>query len=164
MKIKSSKIKTRHILVSITPYSPYGEGDEFMEFGFLYFKYTHEIERNIKLFHKKWRKAKRRIPRFPVEIDDAILLNRSAIENSDNMDNPDYRHIRYDSLNYLKDEPVFNDCDSFYKIPATMLLYFDYFQIYVERIPDGYGACPSIIYRTGANYTKLINYKNGKIV
>jgi len=34
MKIKSSKKKTRHILVRITPYSPFGEEDEFMEFGF----------------------------------------------------------------------------------------------------------------------------------
>jgi len=157
MKIKSSKIKTRHILVSITPYSPYGEGDEFMEYGFLYFEYTQEIERNIKSFHKKWRKGKRRVSRFPVEIYDAILLNRYAIDNSENIDNPDYKHIRYDSLNYLKYKPILDECDVYYKIPATILCYFDHFQIEVNRIPEGH-ILPWIIYKTGANYTKLINY------
>jgi len=145
------------MLVSITPYSPYGEGDEFMEFGFLYFEYTHEIERNIKSFHKKWRKAKRRIPRFPIEIYDAILLNRSAIENSENMMSPDYKHIKFDSFNHLKHEPIFNEYDKFYRIKATLLCHYDYFEIDVERIPDG-DKLPWIIYRARANYIKLINY------
>jgi len=159
MKIKSSKMKTRHILVSVTPYSPFGEGDEFMEFGFLYFEYTEEIERNVRSFHKKWRKAKRRIPRFPIRIDEAILLKSYDIENADNTTNPDYKHIKYDSLNYLKREPFFDECDTYYRIPATILCYFDYFQIEVERIPEGH-RLPWIIYKTGANYTKLINYSS----
>ncbi len=156
MKIKSSKKKTRHILVRVTPFSPFGEEDEFMEFGFLYFEYTLNIEIELRSFHKKWRKAKRRIPRFPIEIDKAILLKSSDIENSENTDNPDYRHIRYDSLNYLKYKPVFDECDKYYKINATMLCFFDNFQIDVERIPDGH-RLPWIIYKTGASYTKLVN-------
>lgn len=161
MKIKSSKKKTRHILVRVTPYSPFGEEDEFMEFGFLYFEYTFNIEIEIRSFHRKWRKAKRRIPRFPIEIAEAILLKESDIENSDNMDNPDYRHIRYDSLNYLKYKPVFDECDKYYRIPATILCYFDYFQIEVDRIPEGH-RLPWIIYKAGANYTKLISYSSLK--
>ena len=161
MKIISSKKKTRHILIRVTPYSPFGEEDEFMEYGFLYFNYTFIIEMKVRKFHRKWRKGKRRISRFPIEINEAILLKESAIENSENMNNPDYKHIRYDALNYLKDEPVFNECDTYYRIPATILCYFDYFQIDVERIPEGHSL--DIIYKTSANYTKLINSPGLKI-
>jgi len=157
MQISSSKKKTRHILVRVTPYSPYETMDEFMEFGFLYFEYSNRVEDEVKLFHKNWKTRKLRISRFPVDVSNAILLPSYSIENADNMMSPDYKHIKFDSFNHLKHEPIFNEYDKFYRIKATLLCHYDYFEIDVERIPDG-DKLPWIIYRARANYIKLINY------
>ena len=145
MKIKSSKKKTDHILVALAPFTLPHTEDEFMEFGFLYFNLNDIIKRNIKLFHKNWKKGKSRVVKFPIPIYNAVLIRGSLVENADNHNHPDYKYIKYDSLNHLKSSPEFEENDRPYGIDANILCYFDFFEIEVERIPDGH-QFPQIIY------------------
>ncbi len=75
MKIKSSKDKTRHILIRITPYAPFGEEDEFIHYGFLYFNFSSSIEDNVVSFHKNWRNGSCKVSRFPIELRETILIS-----------------------------------------------------------------------------------------
>ena len=154
MKIKSSKQKTRHILIRVTPYAPFGEEDKFIEYEFLYFNYSKSIEDKVKLFHKNWKSGIVKVQRFPVAIFEATLLKSYSIENTDNTNNPDYKYIKFDSLNHLEHEPVFDEIDEFYKLNCTFLCYKDYFVIEIERIIVGYIA-PITIYRAYAYYNEL---------
>ncbi len=154
MKIKSSNIKTEHVLVRVTPYAPFGERDDFIDFGFLYFNYSSSIEDEIVSFHKNWRNRSCRVLRFPIELRETILINSSIVENADNTGTEDYTYIKFDSLNHLESEPVFDECDKYYKIRGTLLCYLYYFEIQIERIPDG-NIPPSVIYRTGGHYSQL---------
>ena len=155
MKIISSKEKTRHILARITPYAPFGEEDDFIHFGFIYFYFSQTIQDKIKSYHEKWESRELRIMRFPIDLFETILISTSLIENADNSDSEDYKYIKFDAVNYLEQEPVFEECDKYYKIMGRLLCSHDYFEIDVERIPDGW-IPPSVIYRRRASYSKLI--------
>jgi hypothetical protein len=156
MKIRSSKEKTRHILVRITPYAPFGEEDDFIDFAFLYFYFSQTIQDEIKSYHKKWESRELRIMRFPIELFETILISTSLIINADNFDSEDYKYIKFDALNYLEQEPIFEEYDKYYKIMGRLLCSNDYFEIDVERIPDGW-IPPSVIYRRRDSYSKLIH-------
>jgi len=156
MKIKSSKKKTGHILVALAPFILLNTEDEFMEYGYLYFHLNDIIKRNIKLFHKNWKDGKSRVVKFPIPIYNAVLIRGSLVENADNHNHPDYKHFKFDSLNHLESGPEFEENDRPYGIDANILCYFDFFEIEVERIPDGYQT-PLIIYRScHYPYNKLI--------
>ena len=155
MIIKSSKDKTRYILIRLTPYAPFGEDCDFLDYHFLYFNFSEEMEQKLKEYHNRW-KSGIKAHRYPITIHETILIKGYDIENSDNMSNPDYKYIKYDSLNHLQEEPKFDSCDHIYSIRSTFLCCFDHFVIEAERIPDG-DLVPQIIYRARANYTKLFN-------
>lgn len=154
MKIVSSKDKTEYILIRITPYAAFGEEDEFNQFGFLYFHYSSGIEDQIASFHKNWKNRTCRILRYPIDLRETILINSSLIENADNMESDDFKFIKFDSLNHLEREPVFDECDKYYKIRGTLLCYLHHFEIQVERIPDG-DLVPSVIFLARAYYSDL---------
>ena len=156
MKIKSSKKKTEHIIVALTPYTFSHTEDEFMEFGYLYFNLNDFIKQNIKEFQKRWRKGKSRVPRFPVFVYNAVLLREILVYDPKNDGSPDYKYFKYDSLNHIKSEPEFEENDRPYGIDARILCSFNYFEIEVERIPDGL-QFPQIIYRSPRFiYSKLL--------
>lgn len=155
MVIKSSKDKTRHILIRLTPYAPFGEECDFLDYEFLYFHFSEEMQQELEEFQKNWKSGKLRIQKYPISIRDATLIKVYDIENADNTNNPDYKYIKFDSLNHLKEEPIFDSSDHIYTIRGIFLCYLDHFVIEVERIPDG-DLVPQVIYRARANYTKLL--------
>lgn len=162
MKIRSSKDKTEHILVRVTPYAAFGEQDEFNQFEFLYFNYSSSIEDQIVAFHNNWKNRTCRIQRYPIELRETILIDSSLIENADNMESEDFKYIKFDSLNHLEGEPVFNECDKHYKIRGTLLCDLHHFEIQVERIPDG-DLVPSVIFLARAYYSDLTDTILSKI-
>ncbi len=155
MIIKSTNNKSSHILIRIYPYTLPGIEDEFLNFGFLYFHLSDIMKHQIEQFHAKWKSAELRVSNFPVIIEDAILIPTSAVENADNMDNTDYRFIKYDSISHLNDRPTFDKFDRYYAISGTMLCDTDYFNIVVERVPEGF-IMPLIIYRAHSYYSRLL--------
>lgn len=156
MKIKSSNKKTGHILVNLTAYAPWSDEEEFMDYGYLYFHIDDSLKRKIKKFRKDWADAKLRVEKFPVQITNAVLIRTALVYDDKNDISLDKRYFRYDSLNHLADQPEFEENDRPYGIMATILCYFDFFEIEVERIPDGY-RMPLIIYRSSHYpYNKLV--------
>lgn len=156
MKIKSSKKKTGHILVALTAYAPWPDEEEFMDYGYLYFHLNDFIKRNVKKFQKNWANAKLRVEKFPVQITNAVLIRTELVYDDKNDINLNKKYFKYDSLNHLADQPEFEENDWPYGIMATILCYFDFFEIEVERIPDGY-RMPLIIYRSPRFiYSKLL--------
>lgn len=154
MLIKSVNHKSSHILIRIYPYALPGIKNDFLDFGFLYFHLSDMMKYQIEQFHTKWRLGELRVPNFPVIIEDAILIPTSAIENSDNMNNTDYKYIKYDSISHLNSRPTFGKYDRYYEIRGTLLCNTDYFNIAVERVPEGL-KMPLIIYRAHSYFNRL---------
>jgi len=155
MKIQSTKKKTEHIIAALVPFAPPHTDDEFMEYAYLYFKFNDFVKQNVKEFQKQWEKAKSRVEKFPVSVYNAVLIREILIENAENSTNPDYKYFKYDSLNHIETDPEFEENDRPYGIDARILCSFNYFEIEVERIPDGW-QMPLIIYRSPSFiYSKL---------
>lgn len=154
MLIKFVNHKTSHILIRIYPYALPGIEDEFLDFGFLYFHLSDMMKHQIEQFNNDWRSGELRISNFPIVIDDAILIPTSVVENSDNMNNTDYKHIKYDSISHLNSRPTFGKYDRYYAIQGTILCNLDYFNIVIERVPEGF-TMPLIIYRAHSYFNRL---------
>jgi len=154
MKIISTGKKTRHIISFIVPYIHPKRDDKFLEYGYFYFHFTEWVEKQIRKFKKDWETGKMRVNKYPINIYGILL--KSNIESYDNMENPDFEHFKYDSLNHLESKPIFEENDNYYEINAYLLCDLYHFTIEVERIPDGYGM-PLIIFRNRFVYSKLMD-------
>jgi len=157
MHIISSKEKTDHVLLRIIPFSQYGFSilsytsppppDEFLDYGYAYFELTKSIKNWFGEYAYNWKKGKLRITKYPIDLFEIKLLELATIENEENSRKPEYKYIKYDSLNFLKESPALDLTDKYYVLPGRFLCSFKQVELEIERIPDGSGF-PWIIYRS----------------
>lgn len=158
MKIISSKYITEHILARVDPYTLPGEDHKLINYTFLYFHFSSQVKDDLIEFFKNWKSGKLRIDRYPISLRKASVINDFLIENSDNDDIPEYKYIKYDSLNYLKEEPIFENCNEYFDVDAMLLCSRYSILIEAEWNQSGINNTP-IIFRRKVMISKLLDQK-----
>ena len=158
MKIISSKYITEHILTRVDTYTLSGDDHKLINYTFLYFYFPSQVTDDLIEFFKNWKSGKLRIDRYPISLRKACVINELLIENSANNDIPEYNYIKYDSLNYLKEEPIFEDCNEYFDVDAMLLCSRYSILIEAEWYQSGINNIP-IIFRCEVPVSKLLDQK-----
>lgn len=121
MNIKiSNDSPTQYIMIAMMNYFLEPESDESKRFGFAFFELDDRPVLQINQFLDNWQKGKRDFEEVSVYLSEFYLIQEKYIydEVYDN-ENPDYKGIRPDSINFLKERPVL---DPRISKPATGLV------------------------------------------
>ncbi|MFC2107284.1 hypothetical protein ACFLRY_02995 [Bacteroidota bacterium] len=154
MNIKISGKSTDHIFVAMMNYCLDLDMGDCKKYEFGYFRFDNRMIELINEYLNKWEKGKRKHTECIIGMHEFMLIDSAYIHEEVHNGNTDYKGVKLDSFNCLKESPDFDPLLSKDAIGNLVCSHKDF---YVQaEVLEGKNRYASIIYRSSVvSYWKI---------